>query len=185
MNYSCSFLLFSSKALSPCQEDLDLVPGLEEAGVEYGWGVDDRHQVAGGLGGVHPRTQGRLGVPLHPIRDRLSAPTAPEVWEVGVLLPRGPSLEEHTELLEGGLLGQLHLDMEPAGEPRFQVELASKHRDGLQLDDILYMYNVTRYKSKGVSKKALGLGIGAGFLGGAALGVAGGMATASVYQRSV
>ena len=42
---------------------------------------------------------------------------------------------------------------------------------------------MTRYKSKGVSKKALGLGIGAGFLGGAALGVAGGMATASVYQR--
>ena len=47
---------------------------------------------------------------------------------------------------------------------------------------ILYMYH--RYKSKGISKKALGLGIGAGFLGGAALGVAGGMATASVYQRS-
>ena len=46
---------------------------------------------------------------------------------------------------------------------------------------ILYMYH--RYKSKGISKKALGLGIGAGFLGGAALGVAGGMATASVYQR--
>ena len=40
-----------------------------------------------------------------------------------------------------------------------------------------------RYKSKGISKKKLGLGIGAGFLGGAALGVAGGMATASVYQR--
>ena len=42
---------------------------------------------------------------------------------------------------------------------------------------------IARYKSKGISKKALGLGIGAGFLGGAALGVAGGMATASVYQR--
>jgi len=42
---------------------------------------------------------------------------------------------------------------------------------------------VGKYKSKGISKKALGLGIGAGFLGGAALGVAGGMATASVYQR--
>ena len=42
---------------------------------------------------------------------------------------------------------------------------------------------VTRYQSKGVSKKALGLGIGAGFLGGAALGVGGAMATNSVYQR--
>jgi len=42
---------------------------------------------------------------------------------------------------------------------------------------------VGKYKSGGISKKALGLGIGAGFLGGAALGVAGGMATASVYQR--
>merc|ERR1719391_269036 len=42
---------------------------------------------------------------------------------------------------------------------------------------------VGRYQSKGVSKKALGLGIGAGFLGGAALGAVGGMATASVYQR--
>jgi len=42
---------------------------------------------------------------------------------------------------------------------------------------------VGKYKSSGISKKALGLGIGAGFLGGAALGVAGAMATASVYQR--
>merc|ERR1712013_511801 len=42
---------------------------------------------------------------------------------------------------------------------------------------------VGKYKSKGISKKALGLGIGAGFIGGAALGVAGAMATASVYQR--
>jgi len=42
---------------------------------------------------------------------------------------------------------------------------------------------VGKYQSKGVSKKALGLGIGAGFLGGAALGAVGGMATASVYQR--
>merc|ERR1719305_2075667 len=37
---------------------------------------------------------------------------------------------------------------------------------------------VGRYQSKGVSKKALGLGIGAGCLGGGALGVGGGMATA-------
>ena len=36
---------------------------------------------------------------------------------------------------------------------------------------------------KGISKKALGLGIGAGFLGGAALGVAGTMATYSVYHK--
>ena len=36
---------------------------------------------------------------------------------------------------------------------------------------------------KGFSKKALGLGIGAGFLGGAALGVAGTMATYSVYHK--
>jgi len=38
-------------------------------------------------------------------------------------------------------------------------------------------------QKKGISKKALGLGIGAGFLGGAALGVAGTMATYSVYHR--
>jgi len=44
---------------------------------------------------------------------------------------------------------------------------------------------VGRYQSKGVSKKALGLGIGAGFLGGAALGVGGAMATNSVYQRYI
>ena len=36
---------------------------------------------------------------------------------------------------------------------------------------------------KGISKKALGLGIGAGFLGGAAVGVAGTMATYSVYHK--
>jgi len=41
-----------------------------------------------------------------------------------------------------------------------------------------------RYKQKkGFSKKALGLGIGAGFLGGAALGVAGTMATYSVVHK--
>ena len=41
-----------------------------------------------------------------------------------------------------------------------------------------------RYEQKkGFSKKALGLGVGAGFLGGAALGVAGTMATYSVYHR--
>jgi len=38
-------------------------------------------------------------------------------------------------------------------------------------------------QKKGISKKALGLGIGAGFLGGAALGVAGTMASYSVYHR--
>jgi len=38
-------------------------------------------------------------------------------------------------------------------------------------------------QKKGISKKALGLGIGAGFLGGAALGVAGTMATYSVYHK--
>jgi type II secretory pathway pseudopilin PulG len=44
---------------------------------------------------------------------------------------------------------------------------------------------VGRYpqQKKGFSKKALGLGVGAGFLGGAALGVAGTMATYSVYHR--
>eukprot|EP00092_Neocalanus_flemingeri_P106556 GFUD01136724.1.p1 GENE.GFUD01136724.1~~GFUD01136724.1.p1 ORF type:complete len:712 (-),score=170.30 GFUD01136724.1:71-2206(-) len=40
-----------------------------------------------------------------------------------------------------------------------------------------------KQKKKGISKKMLGLGIGAGFLGGAALGVAGTMATYSVYHR--
>ena len=67
---------------------------------------------------------------------------APEVWEVGVLLPPGPSLGERTALLGEGLLGRLHLATEPAGEPRFQVELASKHRDCFQLDDILYSTHV-------------------------------------------
>jgi hypothetical protein len=42
---------------------------------------------------------------------------------------------------------------------------------------------VGRYGSSGVSKKALGLGVGAGFLGGAALGMAGTMATYGVYHR--
>lgn len=43
---------------------------------------------------------------------------------------------------------------------------------------------IGRYEQKkGFSKKALGLGVGAGFLGGAALGVAGTMATYSVYHR--
>lgn len=36
---------------------------------------------------------------------------------------------------------------------------------------------------KGISKKALGLGIGAGFLGGAALGVAGTAMTMGAYHR--
>merc|ERR1712012_933008 len=38
-------------------------------------------------------------------------------------------------------------------------------------------------KKSGVSKKMLGLGVGAGFLGGAALGVAGTMASYSVYHK--
>ena len=38
-------------------------------------------------------------------------------------------------------------------------------------------------KKRGLSKKALGLGVAAGFVGGAALGVAGTMATYSVYHR--
>ena len=38
-------------------------------------------------------------------------------------------------------------------------------------------------KKQGVSKKMLGLSVGAGFLGGAALGVAGTMATYSVYHK--
>ena len=38
-------------------------------------------------------------------------------------------------------------------------------------------------KKKGLSKKALGLGVAAGFVGGAALGMAGTMATYSVYHR--
>ena len=42
----------------------------------------------------------------------------------------------------------------------------------------------TVYKQKkGFSKKALGLGVAAGFVGGAALGVAGTVATYSVYHR--
>ena len=39
------------------------------------------------------------------------------------------------------------------------------------------------YGGKGFSKKALGLGVGAGFIGGAALGVAGTAATMGVYHR--
>ena len=113
--------------MSPCQEGLDRVPALEEAGVEYGWAVGDRHQVGGRPGRVHPRTQGRLGVPLHPIQGRL---LAREVLEVGVSSPQSPSLGERTVLLEGRPLGRLHLATGPAGEPHFQVELASKHRDG-------------------------------------------------------
>ena len=41
-----------------------------------------------------------------------------------------------------------------------------------------------RYQSRpGFSKKALGLGVGAGFLGGAGLGAAGTLATYSAYHR--
>jgi len=40
-----------------------------------------------------------------------------------------------------------------------------------------------KYAKKGISKKALGLGVAAGFVGGAALGVAGTMATYSVYHK--
>lgn len=42
---------------------------------------------------------------------------------------------------------------------------------------------VGKYSSGGVSKKALGLGVAAGFIGGAAVGAAGAMATYSVYHR--
>ena len=42
---------------------------------------------------------------------------------------------------------------------------------------------VGKYGGKGFSKKALGLGVGAGFIGGAALGVAGTAATMGVYHR--
>ena len=42
---------------------------------------------------------------------------------------------------------------------------------------------VGKYGGKGFSKKALGLGVGAGFLGGAALGAAGTVATMGVYHR--
>ena len=84
--------------------------------------------MAGRLSRVHPRTQGRLGAPLHPIQDRL---LAQEVWEVGALSPQSLSLGERTVLLGGRLLGRLHLATAQAGEPHFQVELASKHGDGL------------------------------------------------------
>ena len=104
---------------------VDFVPAPEEAGVEWGWGGGDRHQVDGRRGRVHPRIQDRLGdVPLHHLRliqDRLLG--AQEVWEVVALLHQNPSLGEHTALQEGRLLDRLHLDTEPAGEPRFQVEL--------------------------------------------------------------
>ena len=43
------------------------------------------------------------------------------------------------------------------------------------------VYN--KKKKRGMSKKALGLGVAAGFVGGAALGAAGTMATYSVYHR--
>lgn len=42
---------------------------------------------------------------------------------------------------------------------------------------------VGKYGGKGFSKKALGLGVGAGFLGGAALGAAGTVATMGVRSR--
>jgi len=83
--------------------------------VEEGWGGVERHQVDhqvdGRPGRVHPRTHDRLGeVPLH-LRliqqDR----------------DQSRSLGERTALLEGGLLGLLHLDTALAGELPFQVEL--------------------------------------------------------------
>ena len=156
---------------------MDLVPALAEAGVEYGWGVGDHRQVDGRPDRARPPTQGRLGVPLHPTQDRLLALMAQEVWEVGALWHQSRSLGERTALLVGRLLARLLLVTAPVGEPLFQVELASKQRETSK------WHHVIRYKSSGISKKALGLGIGAGFLGGAALGVAGAMATASVYQR--
>ena len=54
---------------------------------------------------------------------------AQEVWEVVALLHQSQSLGEHTALLEGRLLDQLRQDTEPAGEPRFQVELESKNEE--------------------------------------------------------
>ena len=42
---------------------------------------------------------------------------------------------------------------------------------------------VGKYGGKGFSKKALGLGVGAGFVGGAALGAAGTVASMGVYHR--
>ena len=50
-----------------------------------------------------------------------------------------------------------------------------------------FVSGMGKYKGKGprngISKKALGLGVGAGFLGGAAAGLAGTMATYSVYHK--
>ena len=63
----------------------------------------------------------------------------------------------------------------PSGVGKYELEVKTR----------IYHIPETRYKSKGISKKALGLGIGAGFLGGAALGAGSAMATASVYQRYV
>ena len=147
------------RVLPPVQAGVDLVEA-------------DGPQVVGHLGEVNGSTDwSTLGREL--------APMAQEVWEVAALWLQNPSLGERTAHLGGGLLGRQHLDMEQAGEPLFPVELASKQRGICEWHDIC----MGRYKSKGISKKALGLGIGAGFLGGAALGVAGGMATASVYQR--
>ena len=54
---------------------------------------------------------------------------AHEAWEVVALLHQSRSLGERIALLEGRLLDQLHLDMAPAGELRFQVELESKNEE--------------------------------------------------------
>ena len=63
------------------------------------------------------------------------------------------------------------------------MQIVRKFFGSFFCNGMMWNIHVTRYQSKGVSKKALGLGIGAGFLGGAALGVGGAMATNSVYQR--
>ena len=72
------------------------------------------------------------------------------------------------------------LDMEPIGAPALPEVSASKDST-----ISLTQMSESRYKpaKKGISKKMLGLGVGAGFLGGAALGVAGTMASYSVYHK--
>ena len=84
----------------------------------------------------------------------LLARMAQEVWEVEALSPQSPSLGERTAPQGGGLLGRLHLDMGPVGEPHFQVELASKkHRDGLY--GMVYIH-VTGIRAKASPRRRWG-----------------------------
>ena len=54
----------------------------------------------------------------------------------------------------------------------------------LNIEMCLYFSGgVGKYGKKGFSKKALGLGVGAGFLAGAAVGTVGSVATLGVYHR--